>query len=31
MNGQPMPASFTEGQPIAQLQGAELKCLGPMV
>lgn len=29
MHGQPMPASFTKGQPIAQLQGAELKCLGP--
>ena len=30
MNGQPMPESFTRGQPIAQLQGnAALKCLGP--
>jgi len=29
MDGQPMPSSFTTGQPIAQLQGAELKCLGP--
>jgi hypothetical protein len=29
MHGQPMPESFTKGQPIAQLQGAELKCLGP--
>ena len=29
MNGQPMPKSITEGQPIAQLQGKELKCLGP--
>ncbi|MCA9179045.1 MAG: DUF1501 domain-containing protein [Planctomycetales bacterium] len=29
MDGKPMPASFTEGQPIAQLQGQELKCLGP--
>lgn len=29
MNGQPMPASFTAGQPIAQLQGQQLKCLGP--
>lgn len=29
MNGQPMPESFTKGQPIAQLQGRELKCLGP--
>jgi hypothetical protein len=31
MSGQPMPASFTAGQPIAQLQGQELKCQGPMV
>ena len=31
MDGKPMPTSFTEGQPIAQLQGAELKCQGPMV
>ena len=29
LHGQPMPQSFTEGQPIAQLQGRELKCLGP--
>jgi Protein of unknown function (DUF1501) len=29
MNGEPMPASFTEGQPIAQLQGQPLKCFGP--
>ena len=29
LNGQPMPASFTAGQPIAQLQGQDLKCLGP--
>ena len=29
MDGQPMPESFTQGQPIAQLQGQELKCLGP--
>lgn len=29
MDGKPMPASFTEGQPIAQLQGKELKCLAP--
>lgn len=29
MDGQPMPASLTEGQPIAQLQGKALKCLGP--
>jgi hypothetical protein len=26
---QPMPESFTKGQPIAQLQGQELKCLAP--
>ena len=29
MHGQPMPESFTKGQPIAQLQGAQLKCFGP--
>jgi hypothetical protein len=29
MHGKPMPESFTKGQPIAQLQGAELKCLAP--
>jgi len=29
MNGQPMPESFTRGQPIAQLQGAKLTCLAP--
>jgi hypothetical protein len=29
MDGQPMPDSFTAGQPIAQLQGQELKVLGP--
>jgi len=28
MNGQPMPASFTAGQPIAQLQGQKLKVQG---
>ncbi|MGB1706197.1 MAG: DUF1501 domain-containing protein [Rubripirellula sp.] len=28
LNGKPMPASYTEGQPIAQLQGKELKCQG---
>jgi hypothetical protein len=28
-NGQPMPESITRGQPIAQLQGAALRCLGP--
>jgi hypothetical protein len=29
MNGKPMPDSITKGQPIAQLQGAKLQCLGP--
>jgi hypothetical protein len=29
MNGKPMPESFTAGQPIAQLQGKKLVCLGP--
>ncbi len=29
MNGQPMPASFTEGKQIAQLQGQKLVCFGP--
>ncbi|WP_437231219.1 DUF1501 domain-containing protein [Planctomicrobium sp. SH661] len=29
LDGQPMPESYTAGQPIAQLQGQELKCLGP--
>ncbi len=29
MNGQPMPESFTKGRQIAQLQGRELRCLGP--
>ncbi len=28
-DGEVMPASITEGQPIAQLQGKELRCLGP--
>jgi hypothetical protein len=28
-HGQPMPESFTKGQPIAQLQGAKLTCFGP--
>lgn len=31
MDGQPMPESFTKGQPIAQLQGQKLKCQGPMI
>lgn len=30
LDGQPMPESYTRGQPIAQLQGQELKCLGPL-
>lgn len=30
MDGQPMPDSYTAGQPIAQLQGQTLKCQGPM-
>ena len=29
MDGQPMPESFTKGQPIAQLQNKELKCFAP--
>src|SRR5690349_2547288 len=29
MHGQPMPESFTRGQPIAQLQGAQLRCFAP--
>ena len=29
MHGQPMPSSFTEGQPIAQLQGKQLNCFAP--
>ncbi len=29
LDGKPMPESFTSGQPIAQLQGQELKCLAP--
>ena len=30
MDGQPMPTSFTDGQPIAQLQGKTLKVQGPL-
>jgi hypothetical protein len=30
LDGQPMPDSYTVGQPIAQLQGQALKCLGPL-
>src|SRR2546421_8218357 len=29
MSGKPMPDSFTKGQPIAQLQGKELRVLAP--
>ena len=29
LDGQPMPNSFTRGQPIAQLQGQQLRCLAP--
>ena len=29
MDGQPMPESYTKGQPIAQLQGKGLRCLAP--
>jgi len=29
LHGQPMPESFTQGQPIAQLQGKKLNCFGP--
>ncbi len=29
MNGKPMPESFTQGKPIAQLQGKKLTCLAP--
>ncbi len=29
MDGRPMPESFTDNQPIAQLQGEKLVCLGP--
>jgi hypothetical protein len=31
LSGQPMPESFTKGQPIAQLQGQALSCLAPQV
>lgn len=30
MDGKPFPESYTQGQPIAQLQGKELKCQGPL-
>src|SRR5579883_3076334 len=29
LHGKPMPESFTKGQPIAQLQGQQLKCFAP--
>ncbi len=29
MHGEPVPESFTKGQPIAQLQGQKLVCFGP--
>ena len=29
MHGQAMPVSYTQGQPIAQLQGKKLTCFGP--
>ncbi len=29
MHGQPMPESYTKGQPIAQLQGKQLTCFAP--
>jgi len=31
LDGQPMPESFTRGQPIAQLQNQELRAQGPLV
>ncbi len=30
LDGEPMPESYTKGQPIAQLQGQALRCLGPL-
>jgi len=30
LDGQPMPEEYTQGQPIAQLQGKALKCQGPL-
>lgn len=29
LDGEPMPESYTSGQQLAQLQGQELRCLGP--
>ena len=31
MHGQPMPASITDGEELAQLQGHRLNCMGPQV
>ena len=31
LDGQPMPDSYTAGQPIAQLQGQSLFCQGPLI
>jgi hypothetical protein len=31
MDGKPMPASFTAGQPLAQLQGKPLNCFAPQI
>ena len=31
IDGQPMPESYTQGQPIAQLQGKQLICQGPRI
>ncbi|MCA9070846.1 MAG: DUF1501 domain-containing protein, partial [Planctomycetaceae bacterium] len=30
LDGKPMPESYTQGQPIAQLQGQRLRCQGPL-
>ena len=30
LSGKPMPESYTQGQPIAQLQGQQLVCQGPL-
>ena len=29
LDGEPMPESYTSGQQLAQLQGQQLRCLGP--
>ena len=31
MDGKPMPESITKGQPVAQLQGKQLKCFAPQL